>query len=220
MQNSAIEVLIIDDNPKDVQRARDALGDGASPYHLHVMVGGEDTLTYLRQQPPFVHALPPDVILLALNPPAWHGSQVFDEIRQIDFHPPIIILGQAGNGPASRYLHTGAADYLFKDDLRSLRFAVEQVVMSRRLLRKLSRRQLEVLRLIAEGLATRDIAARLEISGKTVEAHRGELMRRLGIPTVAGLVRYAIRIGLVPLGPTHQDFSAFLPPEPTEPSSS
>jgi DNA-binding NarL/FixJ family response regulator len=54
-----------------------------------------------------------------------------------------------------------------------------------------------VLQLIAEGHTTKDIAGRLDISAKTVEMHRAQLMARLGIHDVAGLVRYAIRTGLV-----------------------
>jgi len=62
---------------------------------------------------------------------------------------------------------------------------------------RLTPRQREVLQLIAEGLSGKEIAARLNLSPKTVEAHRTELMERLGIHGVAGLVRYAIRVGLV-----------------------
>jgi DNA-binding NarL/FixJ family response regulator len=58
-------------------------------------------------------------------------------------------------------------------------------------------RQREVLRLLAEGRTTKGIAHRLGISVKTVEAHRSHLMARLGIRDLAGLVRYAIRTGLV-----------------------
>ena len=61
----------------------------------------------------------------------------------------------------------------------------------------LTARQREVLQLIAEGLSTKEIAARLDLSVKTVETHRTELMERLGIHGIAGLVRYAIRVGLV-----------------------
>ncbi len=61
----------------------------------------------------------------------------------------------------------------------------------------LTGRQREVLRLIARGLSTKAIARRLGISIKTVETHRAQLMARLGIHDVAGLVRYAIRNGLV-----------------------
>jgi DNA-binding NarL/FixJ family response regulator len=65
------------------------------------------------------------------------------------------------------------------------------------LLATLSPRQREVLRLIAEGLTTKQIAQTLEISVKTVESHRSQLMERLGIHEVAGLVRYAIIVGLI-----------------------
>jgi DNA-binding NarL/FixJ family response regulator len=61
----------------------------------------------------------------------------------------------------------------------------------------LTPRQREVLKLIAEGLTTKAIARRLDISAKTADTHRVQLMERLGIHDVAGLVRYAIRTGLV-----------------------
>ena len=61
----------------------------------------------------------------------------------------------------------------------------------------LTPRQREILRLVAEGLSTKAIARRLDISAKTVEAHRTQLMDRLNIHEVTGLVRYALRIGLI-----------------------
>lgn len=66
-------------------------------------------------------------------------------------------------------------------------------------LNELSPRQREVLRRIAEGQNTKGIAAGMGITVKTVEAHRLRLMRRLQIDNVAGLVRFAIRTGLVSL---------------------
>jgi DNA-binding NarL/FixJ family response regulator len=61
----------------------------------------------------------------------------------------------------------------------------------------LTRRQREVLALVAEGHSTKQVAARLGLSVKTVEAHRGAIMDRLGIRDLAGLVRFAVREGLV-----------------------
>lgn len=61
----------------------------------------------------------------------------------------------------------------------------------------LTARQKEVLQLIAEGHSTKEIAQRLDLSVKTVDVHRTQLMERLDIHDIAGLVRYAIRIGLV-----------------------
>jgi DNA-binding NarL/FixJ family response regulator len=62
---------------------------------------------------------------------------------------------------------------------------------------RLTLRQREILQLIAEGYTTQEIARQLGISVKTVETHRTQLMERLNIHEVAGLVRYAIRIGLI-----------------------
>jgi len=62
----------------------------------------------------------------------------------------------------------------------------------------LTTRQREVLRLVAGGKSTKEIAFDLNLSVKTVETHRAQIMERLGIRDVAGLVRYALRTGLVP----------------------
>lgn len=61
----------------------------------------------------------------------------------------------------------------------------------------LTAREQQVLQLIAEGKTTKDIAALIHVSAKTVETHRARLMQKLGIHEIAGLVRYAIRKGLV-----------------------
>ena len=61
----------------------------------------------------------------------------------------------------------------------------------------LTPRQREILQLVAEGKSTKDVAHLLNLSVKTVEAHRGQIMSRLEIHDLAGLVRYAIRTGLV-----------------------
>jgi DNA-binding NarL/FixJ family response regulator len=66
-------------------------------------------------------------------------------------------------------------------------------------LEKLTARQTQVLRLIAEGKTTKEVALELNISVKTVETHRTQLMDRLEIHDIAGLVRFAIKVGLVRL---------------------
>jgi DNA-binding NarL/FixJ family response regulator len=61
----------------------------------------------------------------------------------------------------------------------------------------LTARQREVLRLIADGMTTKGIAHRLNVSIKTIDTHRAQIMDRLGIRDIAGLVRYAVRVGLI-----------------------
>ncbi len=63
----------------------------------------------------------------------------------------------------------------------------------------LSMRELEVLKLIADGMSNKQIAARLGVGARTVETHREHIMRKLGIHSVAGITRFAIAQGLVPL---------------------
>jgi DNA-binding NarL/FixJ family response regulator len=61
----------------------------------------------------------------------------------------------------------------------------------------LTPRQREILQLAAEGYSSKEIAQRLGLSYRTVEAHRAQLMERLGVHDLAGLVRFAVRVGLV-----------------------
>jgi len=64
---------------------------------------------------------------------------------------------------------------------------------------RLTRRELQVLQLIADGKSTKEIAATLEVSVKTIETHRKQIMDKLGIRTTAGLTKYCIREGLTSL---------------------
>jgi DNA-binding NarL/FixJ family response regulator len=75
---------------------------------------------------------------------------------------------------------------------------LERLGTERPVREELTSRQREIVQLIAEGKSTKKIPLLLKVSVKTVEAHRAQLMERLGIHEVAGLVRYARRVGLVP----------------------
>ncbi len=90
------------------------------------------------------------------------------------------------------YIGADAAQFLFEPDSKKTepgcRFDATAAV--------LTPREVEVLKLIAEEFVTKEIAAKLEISVRTVEAHRERLMRKLKIRTFAGLTRYAIATGL------------------------
>ena len=98
--------------------------------------------------------------------------------------------------------HNGYA-YITMRELSKLRCMCGATVSNApaRPMKELTTRQRQVLRLIAEGRSTREIAQRLTLSVKTVETHRGHLMQRLRLKSVAGLVRYAVSIGLVPPSP-------------------
>lgn len=91
------------------------------------------------------------------------------------------------------YLSPKVADILVKDYMNLLP-AQEQTPLL-----LLSKREREVLQLIAEGQSTKEIAFLLNLSIKTVESHRQQIMKKLNLQSVAGLTRYAIREGLTTL---------------------
>lgn len=96
------------------------------------------------------------------------------------------------------YLSPAVSRHLIADYVRRVGQDLQLAEPLSHGLNLLTPRQREVLQLIAEGRTTREIARLLNISVKTVETHRAQLMERLDIHDVAGLVRYAIRAGLTP----------------------
>ncbi|HEV7838821.1 MAG TPA: response regulator transcription factor [Gemmatimonadaceae bacterium] len=115
--------------------------------------------------------------------------------------PLILVTGALHSEKTVACLRAGAEDLVLKANLSRLVPAITNAIAIRKPLHRLTPRQIEVLRLMAEGSRTRDIASRLNLSVKTVESHRGEVMKRLCIHELVGLVRYAIRVGLVPATP-------------------
>jgi DNA-binding NarL/FixJ family response regulator len=175
---------------------------------------GSEALELVRQ-------LGPDLLLLDITMPDGNGFDVLDQLTKLYPEIRVIVLTVHEAGEyAIRAVREGAAGYLPKSAASTeLEDAIRTVVNGKRyispetaqntvieqgrvgtkrdLLATLSPRQREVLRLIAEGRTTKQIARELEISVKTVETHRAQLMERLGIHDVAGLVRYAIIVGLI-----------------------
>jgi DNA-binding NarL/FixJ family response regulator len=115
--------------------------------------------------------------------------------------PLILVSSAVDEQTVVASVRAGAEDIVLKRNLSRLSSAIEAALAIRRRLRKLTPRQLEVLRLVAAGHTTREIARRLRLSAKTVESHRGEVMKRLAMHDVVALVRYAVRVGLVPSDP-------------------
>ena len=164
--------------------------------------GGKEALQLINE-------LVPDVVFLDVAVPDLNGLELLREVTKLLKVRVIVLTDQATGDCATQALRCGAAGFLPKSAAGSeLELALRTVMNSERYLSPnltpvetgssgLTARQLEVLQLIAMGKSTKDIADALKISVKTVETHRAQLMDRLGIHDVAGLVRYAIRIGLV-----------------------
>lgn len=164
----------------------------------------------------------PDLALLDIAMPGMNGLEAADRIAALRLDTKVVILSMHQDEEyVKRALKSGASGYLLKDaGIEELEIAIRAVARGESFLspaaskhliadfRKrseaesrideiLSPRQIEVLRMIAEGENTKSIARKLEISVKTVESHRAQLMNKLEIHDVAGLVRHAIKIGLV-----------------------
>jgi DNA-binding NarL/FixJ family response regulator len=166
--------------------------------------------------------LQPDIVITDIGMPGLNGVEA---TRQICAEAPGAKVLALSMHAESRFvigiLEAGASGYLLKDaafeelsaaihvllkDQIYLSPAIAGVVVERSLRRldtdprpsqaKLSKREHEVLQLIAEGKSTKEIAALLFVSVKTVETHRKQIMDKLGIYTVAELTKYAIREGV------------------------
>jgi DNA-binding NarL/FixJ family response regulator len=179
-----------------------------------------------REALQLVEAHRPDLILMDIAMSGLNGLEATKRISRDYPHTRVIILSMHANEEyVLQSLRAGASGYLLKDaGTVELEIAIKAVangetylsppvskhVISdyvRRIsggeqeasstLDRLTLRQREILQLIAEGQTTQEIARLLHIGVKTVETHRMQLMERLDIHDVAGLVRYAIRVGLV-----------------------
>jgi DNA-binding NarL/FixJ family response regulator len=172
-----------------------------------------------------IESVRPDVVLVDISLKDGSGLTVVREAgRRWPSIRMVILSMHAGEEYVLEALREGAAGYLLKDSagdelaraFESLRRG--EIFLSARVAqrvvvgyagrsggstpeaRALSRRQQEVLKLIAGGLSSKDIARTLGLSVKTVETHRAQIVARLGIRDVAGLTKYAIRIGLLDEG--------------------
>jgi DNA-binding NarL/FixJ family response regulator len=166
--------------------------------------------------------LRPDVVLLDVGMPGLNGLEVAGRVAALDPAIRILILSMhTSEEYVLRALRAGCAGYLVKRSAVSeLEVAVRAVArgetylspaVSKQVvddyvgrtggatdpLEALTPRQREVLQLVAEGHTSKEIAEQLGLSFKTVEAHRAQIMERLGLQDLAGLVRFAVRVGLV-----------------------
>ena len=164
----------------------------------------------------------PDILLMDITMKEMNGLEAAARLAKEHSTTRVIILSMhADQGYVRQALQAGAAGYLLKGaDVAELELALKAVTrgdtylspsVSKTLvgglltgkapaanpLDELTPRQRETLQLIAEGKTTKEIANRLHLSIKTVETHRAQLMERLDIHEVAGLVKFAIRVGLI-----------------------
>lgn len=169
--------------------------------------------------------LTPDVVLMDLSMPDLNGVDATRQILQANAKAKVIALSMHTDSRAvDRILRAGALGYLLKEAaLAELTQAIHAIMKGgtylspmiardvvdqlrktppagpRSLLQTLSVREREVLQLLAEGGTTKEIAAKLFVSPKTVETHRHQVMEKLKLQSIADLTKYAVREGLTSL---------------------
>lgn len=181
---------------------------------------GRDAVQLARQ-------LNPNVIIMDMSMPELNGTEATRQIRATNPETHVIALSMHSDKRfLSQVFRAGAAGYLLKDcAFDELARAVLTVATGEKYLSpklttvvvdnfmrpsslslpavstNLTPREREVIQLIAEGESTKQIAARLHVSVKTIETHRSQLMQKLDMHSVAQLTKFAIREGLTSLDP-------------------
>jgi DNA-binding NarL/FixJ family response regulator len=211
-----IRVLLVDDH--DLVRAgiRSLLRDLACIEIVAEACNGREALCLCQTHRP-------DVVLMDIIMPELNGLNATAQLATISPNTRTIILSMNANEEyVLQALRAGAAGYVLKNiSPLVLEQAIRAVARGETYLcptvskhviaaylqrndrgeisslERLSPRQREILQLIAEGNSTKEIARNLNLSAKTVEMHRTQLMAALDIHDIAGLVRYAIRMGLI-----------------------
>lgn len=158
-------------------------------------------------------ALSPDVVVMDLGMPELNGVDATRQLRAACPRTQVVVLSMySGEEHVRPAIRAGARGYLVKgsglsDLVTAIRAvhageaffspAAAKVLIDDGPEEELTGREREVLQLVAEGCSTAEIARRLHLSPKTIEGHRGRLMTKLSVGNVAGLVRHAVRLGLV-----------------------
>jgi DNA-binding NarL/FixJ family response regulator len=191
MADQPLRVLLLEDSSLDAELITHELDRAGIP----------SVTQRVDTEGAFIHALrsfEPDIVLSDHGLARYNAMAALRTARaERPAMPIIIVTSSLDEQSAVDTLKAGADDYLRKEHLNRLGPAINAAQSVRGPLRRLTARQIDVLRRMAQGHTTRDIALRLKLSVKTIETHRAAVMSRLAIHDVAGLVRYAMKVGLI-----------------------
>ena len=212
-----LKVILIDDHQLIIDGIRSLLNASEKIEVIDEATSGEVILT----RPSVMQA---DIALVDIDMPGMDGFQLTESLIKKNPSIKVLIVTMHGEPElVKKMIRIGASGYILKHtDQHLLLSAVEQVAKGRKMFdseillnvmneqEKASRsrmsamqdipltsREIEILKLLSEGLSNKEIADMIHISHRTVDTHRTNLMNKLGIHNIAGLIHYAYRNGLI-----------------------
>lgn len=211
------KVIIVDDHQLILDGLRNIFADIPATNIIAEAHNGEQALK-------LIDSLQPDLVMMDVDMPVMNGLEACLQLRKSNPRVKVIILTMHDEPSLiRRIMEIGADAYLIKNsDQEKLRSAIEKVIAGEKvfdeellsnnqqtgnvfslkpsdavLMSQLTEREIEILSLIADGLSNKEIGDKIFISHRTVDTHRTNLMRKLDIHNMAGLIRFAIRNGLI-----------------------
>ena len=206
--NLPIRVVIVDDHPMVAQGIQSVLESYSELEIVGTLNNGRDVVEQLE-------ALNPDVILMDLNMPEMGGLTATELVLDRRPGTRVLILSMHDSQEyITSALSHGAMGYILKDvPTDEIKLAIDAVMSGERYLctgaagslkpknssarEALTGREQTILLQVAQGKSNKDVAGDLEISVRTVETHRKNIKRKLGISSTAGLTRYAMEHGVL-----------------------
>lgn len=211
-------ILLVDDHQLIIDGLRGFLENDESYIIVGEANNGADAIK-------MTEVLSPDVILMDIEMPEVSGIQACEEIKKSNPQCKVIIISMHQEKELIKKLvEKGANGYLLKNSSKEEVISAVKAVLDNQsyfsqdvtqaLLNKertishghgsevvslagLTEREIEILKLVAEGLTNKEMGDALFISHRTVDTHRTNLMKKLGINNVAGLIRFAFKCGLI-----------------------
>jgi DNA-binding NarL/FixJ family response regulator len=188
-----IRILMVDANEAEAEQVSTQLRDAGMRIAFDKVQTEEGLAKALRE-------FEPDVVLSEYSLPLLDYRTTLKVVQAINPGTPVIVMsGPLREEDTGSCVRAGAESFISKLNPGMLPGAILAAVEARVPLSRLTSRQIQVMRLVASGYRTNEVAQALKLSAKTVESHRHQLMRKLGIDRTACLIRYAIRVGFAPV---------------------
>ncbi|HUC81332.1 MAG TPA: response regulator transcription factor [Flavisolibacter sp.] len=204
---TAAKIFIVDDHYMVIEGIHSLLQHETHLEWMGHAMNAESCLAFLRNRQP-------ELIFMDINLPDKSGIDLCKEVKQK--YPSVFIIGLSTFNQQSfisRMMENGASGYVLKNASKDeLLLAIQMVMRGRIYLSHeaamtadkkssdapvLTRREKEVLELIADGLTTQEIADKLFVSATTIDTHRKNLLTKLDVPNVAALVKMAMKLQLL-----------------------